>query len=129
MRDPEMRGVAGDKGTATVEAISDQPAANPVFLRNNLVLELRAHAQNLPDGPVPVDRIVIRLVVVEKIVDEPGLLAINRHHGAAAARVEGEIHPGLRPGQQADQLRCTEVWRLQSVVILDHAYSVAVRVV
>src|SRR5262245_66566559 len=100
MRDPEMRGVAGDKGTATVEAISDQPAANPVFLRNNLVLELRAHAQDLPDGPVPVDRIVIRLVVVEKIWEEPGLLPINPNPVAAGAGVEGGLLHGLRPGRR-----------------------------
>src|SRR5262245_19715404 len=122
MWDPEMRGVAGDKDTTIVEAISDQPAANPVLLRNNLVFELGAHAQDLPDGPVPVDRIVVRLVVVEKIADEPGLLAINRHHGAAAARVEGEIHPGRRPGQQADQLRCTEVCRLHALILCDPAH-------
>src|SRR5262249_17430154 len=51
----------------------------------------------------------IRLVVIEKIVNQPGLLAIDGHHGATAARVEGEIHPGWLPRKLADQLRRTEI--------------------
>src|SRR5262245_49342474 len=42
---------------------------------------------------VEIDGIVIWLVAVKEIVDQPRLLAVDRHHEAAAAWVEREIHP------------------------------------
>src|SRR5262245_41610659 len=95
-----MGGVAGDEHGSILEAIGDQPAADPVLLGDDFEIEIGPDAKNLADRPGAVYRIVVRLVVVEKIVDEPGFLPVDRNHGAAAARVEREIHPAWLARQQ-----------------------------
>src|SRR5262245_17579970 len=101
-----MRCIAADEGAATLETIGDEPAADPVLLGDDLIFELRPDAEDGTDRPVAINRVVVRLAVVEEIVNEPALLAVDRHHRAAAPRIEGEIHPRLpvvRTGQKLHQ--------------------------
>src|SRR5262249_38964065 len=112
----QMRGITGNEHAAVLEAISDQTAADPVLLRDDLEFEVRIDSKNLPNRPAAIDRLVIRLVIVEEIVDQPRLLSVDRHDGAAAPRVKGEIHPSRFAGQQTFQRRRTEASRLHALV-------------
>jgi hypothetical protein len=69
MRDPQMRSITSDEHAAALEAISDQTAADPVLLRDDLEFEVRANSEDLPNRPLAINGLVIRLVIVEKIVD------------------------------------------------------------
>ena len=115
MRNPKMRGIAADEDTAVLEAIRHETAADPVLLGDHLVFELRPDPENRTDRPVAVDGIEFRLAVVEEIVDEPALLAVDRHHRAAAARIEREIHPRRLAGQQALERWRAEIGRLHAL--------------
>lgn len=98
-----MGGVTGQKNIAVAKAVGHQAAADPVFLAQHLVLKVGAHAQNVANALVAVDRIKLGLVQVQVVLDQPVLLAVNRKHGAAAARVHGVASPGRLAGYQAHQ--------------------------
>src|SRR5262249_43958868 len=119
VRDPQMRRLAGDEDAAVLELVGDQPAADPILLGDDLVFEAGWCADDVADRPVAVDRVVVRLVIVEKVVNKPGFLPVDRHHGAAATRVEGKIHPSRLPPQQALELEGTKVSRLHTLVDRD----------
>ena len=48
-------------------------------------------------------------------MDQPGLAAIDRVDGAAAARIERDVAPGRFRRQQREQLRRTDVARLDAL--------------
>src|SRR4029079_16675086 len=45
----------------------------------------------------------VRLAVVKEIMDQPALLAVDRHHGAAAAWTERQITPATFAREHAHQ--------------------------
>src|SRR5215831_12257957 len=110
-----MRGVAADEGTPVAEAVGDEPASDPILLRDDIVAEVRPDAENGADRPVAVDRIEFRLAAVEEIVDQPPLASVDGDRGAAAARIEREIEPAALAWQQAQKLGCADISRLHAL--------------
>jgi hypothetical protein len=51
-----MRCVTTDEHAPIAEFVGKQAAANPILLRQDLVFEVRADAQNLPDAAIAIDR-------------------------------------------------------------------------
>jgi hypothetical protein len=48
-------------------------------------------------------------------VNQPALLAVDRHHGAATTRIERQIHPARLTGQHAHQLGRAEIGGLHAL--------------
>ncbi len=115
---PQMRGVAADEDPAVAEAIGHQPAPDPVLLAEDFVLEPLVDAEDGTDRPVAIDRVELRLVGPQMIMDQPAVVAVDRNGGAGTSRVEREHHPGrLVRAHQLLQLRRLDEGRLHA---LDH---------
>ena len=117
VRHPEVRGVAGDEDAPVAEAVGDEAAADPVFLADDLVREVGADAEDGADARIAVDRLEVFLARHQVVVDEPGLVAVDREADAAAARVARVAAPGALAADEAEQLRRADVGRLHA---LDH---------
>ena len=102
------------KARPSPEAVGDQAAADPVLLAQHLVFELGTDAQDVADRPVAVDRLEVLLRAVQVIVDQPRLAAVDGDHGAAAARIERQRHPGRR-AHHRQQARRADVGRLHAL--------------
>jgi hypothetical protein len=77
-----MRGVAADEGAPFAKAVGDQAAADPVFLAEDLVFEIGADAENGADRGVAIDRLEGLVFLVEVVMDQPFLAAVDRRVGA-----------------------------------------------
>ena len=64
-----MRGVAADERAALAEPVGDEAAADPVFLAQDLVFEVRTDAEDGADGGVAIDRLEGLVLLVKVIVD------------------------------------------------------------
>src|SRR4029077_1709737 len=92
-------------------------AADPVLLADDLVGEVGADAEDGADASVTVDGLEVFLVRHEMVVDEPGLLAVDREADAAAPRVARVAAPRAFAADEAEQFRRADVGRLDA---LDH---------
>ena len=88
-----MGSVSAQEHAALAKNIGNEPAAIPVFARDHLVAQIRSGAEDLADGPIPVDGFEIRLVVAQIVVNEPGLAPVDRIDAATSTGVEREIDP------------------------------------
>src|SRR5262249_4611385 len=76
VRYPQVRRAPADECPPVAEAVGDESAADPVFLRDDLVGEVRTDAQYRTYRPVAVHRVEIRFPAVEPVVDDPGAAAV-----------------------------------------------------
>src|SRR5262249_52949678 len=94
------------------EVIRNETSANPILVRDHLIREIRADAEDGTDRPVAVDRVVAWFLLSQRIVHEPVLAAVDRKDVAAAPRISDLVEPGRRPGTKGKKLRGANVGRL-----------------
>src|SRR5262249_51235928 len=112
---PDMRGVAGDERAAVAELARDQAAAVPVFLRDDLVVEVGADAENGAQASIAVDRVEIALVRLHVVVHQPALASVDGVDHPGARRVDRAGTPGTLVPLQPDQCGCADVGRLHAL--------------
>ncbi len=74
-----MRRIAADEDPPVAETVGHQAAADPVFLAEDAVLEAFVDAEDGADRPVAIDRVELRLVGLEVVVDQPAVMAVDRN--------------------------------------------------
>jgi DNA-binding winged helix-turn-helix (wHTH) protein len=99
-RNSSFAGIAADEDAPIEKSVGDESAANPVFFRDHLVAEVGSDPEDSANRPVAIDRIELRLAMIEGIVDLPRFQAIDGDRGSAASRIERKIHPGAFPRQE-----------------------------
>ncbi len=110
-----MRRVAAEEDAPVAEAIRDEAATEPILLADDLVAEIRADAEDGADRPIAVNRVEVRLIVLEVIVDQPRLAPVDGVDGAAATRVERDVPPRGRPAHERQQLWRADVTGLHAL--------------
>src|SRR5271165_4059069 len=98
-----MRRIAGDEGAAVAKLVRHQAAAVPILPGKNLVIEVRADAEDGSDAAIAVDRIEIALAGLHVVMHQPPLAAVDRVHHAGTARVDGAGAPGPLMALAIDQ--------------------------
>src|SRR5256714_8586927 len=94
IRHPDMRRVARDEYRSVTKLVGDEPASEPILPGDNVVLEMRADAENGADARVAIHGIEIRLVGPQVIVNQPTLVAVDGVHHAGTTRVDDAGAPG-----------------------------------
>src|ERR1700687_4651871 len=103
-----MRRIAGDERAAVAEPVGDQAAPVPVLSGDDLVTEVRIHAENGPDAGVTIHRIEIALAGLHVIMHQPALASVDRIHHAGAAGIDDAGAPGARVTLAVDQARSAD---------------------
>src|SRR5262249_13219957 len=106
-----MRRIPADEDPAVAKAIRDEPAADPVLMRDHLVGEIRSDPENGADRPVTIDGVRL-LVLVEKVVHDPCLAAVDREDRAAASWIEDLAEPRRARRHAREKLRGADIGRL-----------------
>src|SRR5439155_13225038 len=122
IRRPEVGRIAREKDAPVAKSFSDQAPSDPVLLRNDLIREVRADAENRANAAITIYHIKIELVGPQKIENHPKLAAVNRDHIATQLRIERICHPGSFVLLLSDELRGANEGRLHA-----HEFSVALQ--
>src|ERR1700688_4494273 len=110
-----MRRVAGDEGASVAKLLGNQPPSVPILLRDDLIVEVGADAEDGADAGVAVHGIEIALAGPHVIVHQPALAAVDRIDHAAAARIDRAGAPGALVPLQADQVGRADEGRLHAL--------------
>src|SRR5215204_5495441 len=94
--------------------ISHQLASYPVVLRNNLVAEIRSHAEDGADRVIPFHGVDSGFFVTEIGTHEPGFTTVDRKRNSATPRVSDLEKPSRFSRNEREQLRGANVSGLRS---------------
>ena len=97
------------------EAVGDQASTEPVFVGQQLVLEVAIDAEDRAQRPVAIDRLEVLLVGSQVVVDQPRLTAVDGVRGPAAAGVHDDRGPGRRRAEPLQETRRADVARLDAL--------------
>src|SRR5436190_15421775 len=100
-----MRRVSTDEDAPVTKAIGNEAAANPILVRDRLITDVRADAEDGTDRPVAVDGVVFGFFFLEKIIDQPVLVPIDRKHAPAAPGISELIGPSGLSGHEREKAR------------------------
>ena len=114
---PQVCRIAADQHAPVAKALGHQAAAGPVFLAQDLVLEVGADAEDRADRCVAVDALEVFRAGHQVVVHQPGLAPVDGEAHAAAPRVRRIAAPGALAGNEAEQPGRADVGGLHA---LDH---------
>ena len=93
-----MRRISAKEDASIAELVRNEPATEPILLRDDLVVEIRADAENGADRAIAIDALEIGFIIAQVIVDEKGLAPVDRIDAADDCLFVGDVsHDVLFP--------------------------------